>query len=127
MQYYISLLYDNLRYIIMFFLSLLSLFSFISGIVNKLKKNKSDKLRSLVQSLPELVSTAEALFPNIGQKTGTEKRFSVLSYIQLFCSQNGIPFDEDFWISQIEAVLSTPQKNIKEVSSYEKKKDIKKG
>lgn len=127
MQYFISLIYDNLQYIIMAFLSLVSLCSSISGIVNKSKKNKSDKFSSLVQNLPELVSTAEALFPNVGKKTGSEKRFSVLSYLQLFCSQNGIPFDEDFWLSQIEAVLSTPQKNIKEVSSYETKKDSKKG
>lgn len=127
MQYYISLLYDNFQYIIMAFLSLVSLCSSISSFVNKHKKNKSVKLSSLVQNLPELVSTAEALFPNVGKKTGSEKRFSVLSYIQLFCSQNGIPFDEDFWSCQIEAVLSTPQKNIKEVSSYETKKDSKKG
>ena len=127
MEYYFSLLYDNLQYVIMAFLALVSFCSSISGIVNKLKKNKSDKLRSLVQNLPELVSTAEILFPNVGQSTGSEKRFSVLSYLQLFCSQNGIPFDEDFWISQIEAVLSTPQKNIREVSANETKKDSKKG
>ena len=125
MEYYFSLIYDNLQYVIMVFLSLVSLCSSISGIVNKVKKNKSVKLSSLVQNLPDLVSTAEALFPNVGKKTGTEKRFSVLSYIKLFCSQNGIPFDEDFWSSQIEAVLSTPQKNIKEVSANETKKDNK--
>ena len=127
MQYYISLIYDNLKYIIMAFLAIVSFVSSMVGIVNKLKKNKSVKLSSLLKSLPELISTAETLFPNVGKKTGSEKRFSVLSYIELFCSQNSIPFDEDFWVGQIEAVLSTPQKNIKEVSSYETKKDCKKG
>lgn len=125
MEYYISFIYDNLEYIIMAFLALVSYCSFVSAILNKIKKNKSDKFSSLVQNLPELISIAEALFPNLGKKTGSEKRFSVISYIQLFCSQNGIPFDEDFWIGQIEAVLSTPQKNIKEASSYETKKDNK--
>lgn len=122
MQYYLSLIYDNLQYIVYVLLSIVSLVSTIVGIVNKIKKNNSVKLASLVQSLPELVSTAEALFPNVGQKTGTEKLFSVLSYLKLFCSQNHIPYDEDFWISRIEAVLSTPQKKyIKEVSNETKK------
>lgn len=123
----VRFLLDNQQYLIMAFLAIVSLCSSIVGIVNKLKKNKSDKFSTLVQNLPELVSTAEALFPNMGQKTGSEKRFSVLSYLQMFCSQNGIPYHEDFWLSQIEAVLSTPQKKIKEVSLYETKKDSKKG
>lgn len=124
MAYYISLLYDNLQYIVYALLSIVSFISLIAGIVNKLKKNKSDKISSLIKVLPELVSTAEALYPNVGKKTGSEKRFSVLSYVQMLCSQSRIPFNKEFWISQIEAVLSTPQKKlIKEVSSNETKKD----
>lgn len=124
MQYYISLIYDNLQYIVYVLLSIVSLVSTIVGIVNKFKKNKSDKLTSLIKVLPQLVSTAEALYPNVGKKTGSEKSFSVLSYLQMLCSQSHIPFDKDFWLSQIEAVLSTPQKKyIKEVSNHETKKD----
>lgn len=119
----VTFLLENLQYLIMAFLVIVSSCSSIAGIVNKVKKSKSDKLSTLVQNLPELVSTAEALFPNVGKKTGSEKRFSVLSYLQSFCSQNGIPFDEEFWVSQIEAVLSSPQKKIKEVSYNETKKD----
>lgn len=123
MQYYISLVYDNLQYVVYVLLSIISLVSTIVGIVNKIKKNKSDKLTSLIKVLPELVSTAEALYPNVGKKTGSEKRFSVLSYVQMLCSQSRIPFDKEFWVSQIEAVLSSPQKKyIKEVS-HETKKD----
>ncbi len=119
----VTFLLENLQYLIMAFLVIVSSCSSIAGIVNKVKKSKSDKLSILVQNLPELVSTVEALFPNVGKKTGSEKRFSVLSYLQSFCSQNGIPFDQEFWVSQIEAVLSSPQKKIEEVSCNETKKD----
>ncbi len=124
MQYYFSLILENIQYIAIVSLAIISLISSIAGIVNKFKKNKSDKLTSLIKVLPELVSTAEALYPNVGKKTGSEKRFSVLSYVQMLCAQSRIPFDKDFWLSQIEAVLSTPQKKyIKEVSDNETTKD----
>uniref|UniRef100_A0AAU8AYA1 Uncharacterized protein n=1 Tax=Dulem virus 135 TaxID=3145612 RepID=A0AAU8AYA1_9VIRU len=119
----VTFLLENLEYLVMSILAIVSIIASIVGFINKAKKKKSDMFGTLIQNLPELVSTVEALFPNVGRKMGSEKRFSVLSYLQSFCSQNGIPFDEEFWVSQIEAVLSSPQKKIKEVSCNETKKD----
>ena len=126
---------DLLRYItdygeiiISFILAIMTLIFFLSNIFSCIKLRRSGRLSSLLESLPELLLTSEALFPNSGEKTGTQKRFSVLSYIENYCSINNLPFDEDYWLSQIEAVLSTPQKKyIREVSKNETYKDSKKG
>lgn len=123
-----SYLINYVEYIISFSLAILALISFIFNIVYDKKIDKAKKLSYLLKSLPDLLLTSETLFPNVGQKTGTQKRFSVLSYIEAFCSKNNLSYDEDYWLSQIEAVLSTPQKKyIKEVSQNETNKDSKKG
>lgn len=116
------------EYIIYFALSILALISIFFNIIFDKKVDKSKKLSYLLKCLPELLLTSETLFPNVGQKTGTQKRFSVLSYIEAFCSKNNLSYDEDYWVAQIEAVLSAPQKKYnKEVSTNETKKDSKKG
>lgn len=112
--------------IISFILAIMTLISFLGNISSYKKLKRSGRFSSLLESLPELLLTSEALFPNTGEKTGTQKRFSVLSYIENYCSLNNLPFDEDYWLAQIEAVLSTPQKKIKEVLQYETNKDSKK-
>lgn len=123
----ITFIVDNLELLIAAIFAIVSFISSVLGIINKLKNKKSERLSELLRNLPEIISISETIFPNLGKKTGAQKQFAVLSYIESFCGLYNLPFDKDYWLSQIEAVLSAPQKKyIKEVSD-ETKKDSKKG
>lgn len=71
------------------------------------KKQGSIKLAKIVQKLPELINEAEE---TLGSGTGPAKIQYVLNKCHIKCLQSNIEFDEQGLTTEIENILSTPQK-----------------
>lgn len=119
----VTFILENLDYLLMVIFAIVSVIASFFSFINKHKNKKSERFSGILRNLPEVLSIAESFFPNLGEKTGEHKRFTVMSYLESLCDMYNLPFDEDYWSSQIESILSSPQKHIKEVSNHETKKD----
>ena len=84
----------------------------VASISNETEKAKEEERiakckLAIVESIPKYCQNAEQVF---GQKNGIAKYSMVVSWIQIDCLTNGIPYDEPYFKEHIEAVLDAPQK-----------------
>lgn len=62
---------------------------------------------SILERVPEYCKNSEQVF---GTKTGIAKYSMVISWIQIDCLRENIPFDEEYYKDRIESILDAPQK-----------------
>ena len=66
-----------------------------------------NKYAQIVQQIPTLVTEAEE---KVGSGNGALKKTIVLQQIQLQCAKMNLDYNEQNWETEIEKVLTTPQK-----------------
>lgn len=99
-----------------------SLIGFIIACIKARKNGKSVSLFTLLSKIPTYVSEAEKLFPSTGNvKAGLLRKTYVLTKLRTDCCDEGIKYDEALFSSEIESVLSTPQKKTIEEVNHETK------
>lgn len=100
-----------------------ALISFIITFVQLKKEKKIGAVQTIVSFLPALINSAETnIQKNVGDdsvKLGFVRLTYVLSKIRELCVAYNVNYDEDFYKDKVEEILSTPQKNIKEVLNNE--------
>lgn len=85
----------------------LSVIGLIISIIVGIKKGKLTTILQIIAKIPTYCSQAEKIF---GAGTGAMKLQYVLNKINIDCVNLGVTFDEEEMTTQIEAVLTAPQK-----------------
>lgn len=67
------------------------------------------KIARVLQKLPDFINQAEE---SVGSGNGATKKTLVLQNAEIACSKEGVAFDSEGFNSEIERLLSTPQKKI---------------
>lgn len=62
---------------------------------------------AIIERIPSYCENAEQVF---GAKTGIAKNSMVVSWVQIDCLRDNIPYDEAYFKEHIEAVLQAPHK-----------------